>query len=281
MIGDMKVELNKAKKHKYAIPSFNATNSLMIKKYIEIADHLQAPIIIALAEGHIEYMDLEEVLHIYKYYANKTNVPIILHLDHGQDVKIVKQAIDLGFPSVMIDGSMYDFHTNVAITKEIVEYAKAKDVAVEAEIGHVGAGENNYETDKSIDTIYTSVEEAVKFVQETNVDSLAVSIGTVHGHYKGIPKLNFELLEDINNSVDIPLVLHGGSSSGDNNLRKTIEFGIAKINIFTDVVTTINEQLDNDREYFKTLEQINLGIERCLNHYINLFGTKRWREVND
>lgn len=281
MIGDMKVELNKAKKSKYAIPSFNAINPLMIKKYIEMADQLQAPIIVALAEAHIEYMDLDEALYSYKYYADKTNVPIILHLDHGQDIRIVKQAIDLGFPSVMIDGSMYDFHTNVEITKEIVEYAKPKNVAVEAEIGHVGAGGNNYETDKSMDSIYTSVEEAVKFVKKTNVDSLAVSIGTVHGHYKGTPKLNFNLLDDINNSVDIPLVLHGGSSSGDNNLKKTIEFGISKINIFTDIVTAINEQLDCSKEYFKTLNQINLGIEYCLNHYINLFGTNRWREKND
>lgn len=276
MIGDMKVELNKARKNKYAIPAFNVVNPLMIKKYIEVANFLQVPIIIALAEAHLEYMGLEEALHAYKYYANKTNVPIILHLDHGQEIEIVKQAIDLGFPSVMIDGSMHDFDTNVKMTKEIVKYAEPKNVAVESEIGHVGAGEN-YETDKSTDSIYTSVEEAVKFVKQTNVDSLAVSIGTAHGYYKGVPKLNFERLNDINKAIDIPLVLHGGSSSGDNNLRKTIKLGISKINVFTDIVTSINRQLDCSKDFYKVLNQIDLGIEKCLKHYIDLFGTRRWR----
>jgi len=280
MIGNMKVELNKAKKNKYAIPAFNVINPLMIKKYIEVANFLQAPIIIALAEAHIEYMELEEALHAYKYYASKTNVPIILHLDHGQKVEVVKRAIDLGFPSVMIDGSMHDFDTNVNMTREIVKYSKSKDVAVEAEIGHVGAGEN-YETDKSTDSIYTSVKEAIEFVKQTNVDSLAISIGTAHGHYKGIPKLNFDRLSDINNALHIPLVLHGGSSSGDDNLRKTIEFGISKINVFTDIVTSINSQIDFSDDYFKVLDQINLGIEYCLKHYIHMFGTRRWSEIND
>jgi ketose-bisphosphate aldolase len=195
-------------------------------------------------------------------------------------VEVVKRAIDLGFPSVMIDGSMHDFDTNVNMTREIVKYSKSKDVAVEAEIGHVGAGEN-YETDKSTDSIYTSVKEAIEFVKQTNVDSLAISIGTAHGHYKGIPKLNFDRLSDINNALHIPLVLHGGSSSGDDNLRKTIEFGISKINVFTDIVTSINSQIDFSDDYFKVLDQINLGIEYCLKHYIHMFGTRRWSEIND
>ncbi|SKC69539.1 class II fructose-bisphosphate aldolase [Maledivibacter halophilus] len=280
MIGDMKIELSKAKKNKYAIPAFNAINPLMIKKYIEVANSLQAPIIISLAEAHLEYMELEEALYSYEHYASKTNVPIILHLDHGQSIEVVKQAINLGFPSVMIDGSMHDFDTNVKMTKEIIEYSQLKGIAVEAEIGHVGAGEN-YETDELTDSIYTSVEDAVEFVNQTNVNSLAVSIGTAHGHYKGIPKLNFNRLNDINKSVDIPLVLHGGSSSGDDNLRKTIEFGISKINVFTDVVTSINKQMDCGKDYFTVLDQINLGIENCLKHYIDLFGTRKWSEIND
>ena len=269
-----------AKKNRYAIPAFNVINILMMKEYIEIADALQTPIIIALAEAHLEYLGLEEAVCAYKYYAGKTNVPIILHLDHGQKIEIVKQAMDLGFPSVMIDGSMYDFDTNVKLTKEIVEYAKLKDVAVEAEIGHVGAGEN-YETDKLVDSIYTKVEEAVKFAEQTGVDSLAVSIGTAHGYYKGAPKLNFERLKNIRNSVDIPLVLHGGSSSGDNNLKKTIGLGICKINVFTDMVTSINKQLDCSKDYFRVLDQIGLGIQCCFKHYIDLFGTRRWSKVND
>lgn len=279
MIGNMKLELNKAKANNYAIPAVNAISPLMIKKFVAVADALQAPIIVALAEAHLGYMGLKEAFHAYQYYAKQTNVPVMLHLDHGQIVEVVKQAIDVGFPSVMIDGSSHDFRTNVEMTREIVAYSKGKTVAVEGEIGHVGAG-RNYETDQVTESIYTSVAEAVEFLQQTDVDSLAISIGTMHGQYLGTPSLNFDRLIDIKDAVDVPLVLHGGSSSGDDNLKRTIELGISKINIFTDIVTSINYQLDGSTDYFKVLKQIDAGIELCLNHYFDLFGTRKWGKIN-
>ena len=278
MIGNMQLELNKAKANNYAIPAVNAINPLMIKKYVALADFVQAPIIVALAEAHLGYMGLEEALYAWKYYAKQTNVPVMLHLDHGQTMELVKRAIDLGFPSIMIDGSSHDFNINVEMNRAIVDYAMEKNVAVEGEIGHVGAG-SNYETDLRTKSIYTSVEEAVEFLQQTEVDSLAISIGTAHGHYQGTPNLNFGRLAEIRNSVDVPLVLHGGSSSGDDNLKKAIELGISKINIFTDIVTSINHKLDGSFDYFEVLTQIDGGIEACLTHYFDLFGTVKWGNV--
>ena len=278
MIGNMQLELNKAKANNYAIPAVNAISPLMIKKYVAVADSVQAPIIVSLAEAHLGYMGLAEAVHAWEYYATQTNVPVMLHLDHGQTMEVVKRAIDLGFPSIMIDGSSHDFATNVEMTRTIVDYAKGKNVAVEGEIGHVGAG-SNYETDLRTTSIYTTVKEAVEFLQQTKVDSLAISIGTVHGHYQGTPNLNFERLLEIKNSVDVPLVLHGGSSSGDDNLEKAIELGISKINIFTDIVTSINRQLDGTFDYFEVLKQIDAGITACLTHYFNLFGTTKWGKV--
>lgn len=278
MIGNMKYELNKAKGNKYAIPAVNAMNPHMIKKYIDVADAMQAPIIVALAEAHLGYMKLKEAFQAYQYYAHQTNVPVILHLDHGQTVEIVKEAIDIGFPSVMIDGSSYDFKTNVGLTKKIVVYAQGQGISVEGEIGHVGAGQN-YETDQITESVYTSVSDAMEFMQQTEVDSLAISIGTMHGHYIGVPNLNFDRLKEIKNAVDIPLVLHGGSSSGDDNIKKTIKLGISKVNIFTDIVASINNQLDGSLDYFKVLQKIDIGIEQCLGHYFNIFGTRKWGKV--
>lgn len=278
MIGTMQLELAKAKRNHYAIPAVNAINPLMIKKYVALADLVQAPIIISLAEVHLEHMGLEEAVHAWQYYATQTNVPVILHLDHGQDMEIVKKAIDLGFPSIMIDGSSFDFETNVAMTREVVEYAKGKNVAVEGEIGHVGAG-SNYETDQKTESIYTSVHEAVEFAGLTGVDSLAISIGTAHGHYEGVPHLNFERLREIRDAVDAPLVLHGGSSTGDDNLRRAIQLGISKINIFTDIVTSINSQLAGSHDYFDVLQKMDAGIETCLTHYFDRFGTAKWGDV--
>src|SRR5690625_1317381 len=218
MIGDMKLELKKARENKYAIPAVNTINPLMMKQYIHIADELQVPLIVSLAEAHLKYMALSEAFQMYEYYAKQTNIPIILHLDHGQDLSIVKQAIDLGFPSVMIDASEYNFNTNVRLTKEITNYAKGKNVAVEAEIGHVGASDN-YETDIYTESIYTSTQEAIDFVEQTQPDSLAISVGTVHGHYKGTPRINLKRIKEMRNSLDITLDLHDDYSSGDDNLK--------------------------------------------------------------
>ena len=234
------------------------------------------PLILALAEAHIgENITLEDAALVGKKYAEEAKVPVVLHLDHGTTPEVIKKAIDLGFSSVMIDASQDTFEENVRKTKEIIDYAHPKGVVVEAEIGHVGAGEN-YENHETSDSQYTTVEEAKKFAEETGVDSLAISIGTAHGMYKGIPEINFERLKEIAAAVDTPLVLHGGSSSGDENLNRCAINGITKINIFSDLLVAAKEEIDNNKPetYLDVKALSKQGMQKCLEHYYSVFETK-------
>lgn len=262
---------------KYAIPAFNVTNAQMFKAIVEVAEEKKSPVLITLSEAHLPDLSLKEAKALYDYYIDKVNVPIVLHLDHGQTIELVKEAIDCGFPSVMIDASQDDFETNVSKTKEIVEYAKAKGVFVEAEIGHVGSTFGTSEAGIS-DSTYTKVSDAVDFAKLTGVDSLAVSVGTAHGLYKGTPKINFDRLSDIASSIDIPLVLHGGSSSGDDNLRKAKNYRIAKINVFTDVVTAAMEGTGKINDYDVLYKTLSNNMKKCIAHYIDVFETSKWGE---
>ena len=206
-------------------------------------------------------------------------VPAVLHFDHGTTMELIMKAVDKGFKSVMIDASMDSFEDNVKRTKEIVEYAHLRGAVVEAEIGHVGSGEN-YSNSNDGDNIYTTVEDAKKFTELTDVDSLAVSIGTAHGIYKGKPIINFERLKEIRNAVDIPLVLHGGSSTGDDNLAKCTREGICKINIYTDLVNAAYKKVkdSNWNNYYELRDVQKKGMKECLEHYYDVFGTKKFKK---
>jgi len=265
----------KAQEGNYAIPAPNFIDVESMKTYLEVAEELRTPVILALAESHLDLISLEEAALNGKYFAEKANVPVVLHLDHGMTPSIIKQAIDLGFTSVMIDASQDDFESNVARTKEIIEYAHPRGVVVEAEIGHVGSGDN-YENHEHTDSKYTTVEDAENFIKETNVDSLAISIGTAHGMYKGVPEINFKRLNEIAAAVDTPLVLHGGSSSGDDNLQRCAQEGIAKINVFSDLVNAAMDTIkeNNPVNYLEVKAAAKQGMKECLKHYYGVFGTK-------
>ncbi|OJG34105.1 ketose-bisphosphate aldolase [Enterococcus devriesei] len=247
-----------------------------MKDYVEVAEELGLPVILALAEVHLEFITLEEAAYFGKFYAEKVNVPVVLHLDHGMTPSIIKKAIDVGFTSVMIDASQDDFETNVKKTKEIIEYAHPRGVVVEAEIGHVGSGVN-YENHEETDSQYTTVEDAVKFVEETNVDSLAISIGTAHGMYKGVPKINFDRLQEIASAIPTPLVLHGGSSSGDENLNQCGLKGISKINIFSDLINAAQDGIiqENPTNYLDLKKVASKSMKNCLRHYYEVFNTQQ------
>lgn len=263
----------------YAIPAPNFMDVETMKSHIEVAEELGLPVILAFAEEHTTLMSLEEVALNGRHFAEKASIPVVLHLDHGMNIDVIKKAIDLGFTSVMIDGSSDPFEVNVAKTKEVVEYAHQHGVVVEAEIGHVGAGEN-YETDTLTSSIYTDVDEAVRFANETNVDSLAISIGTAHGMYTGVPKINFERLKEINENISVPLVLHGGSSSGDENLKECSINGITKINIFSDLINGAMEKINKDKpeNYLQVKVSAKNGMQDVLRHYYNVFGTAKYLE---
>ena len=275
MLVNSKELLLDAKKNKYAIPSTNVFNLNSLRGVLKAAEENRSPLIVSLAEVHTDVLSIEEAANLVKYYGNKTNLPIVLHFDHGFTPSLVKEAMDNGFTSVMIDGSSLPFDENVEITKEIVALAHSKGITVEAEIGHVGGGESYIDPEKDKSQL-TTVEEAKHFVELTNVDSLAVSIGTAHGAYKGTPKIDFDRLYQINQAINIPLVLHGGSGSGEENLSKAVELGICKVNIFTDLTIAAYEKIAGDFENINYYDMASLaeeGIKECLLKYYSIFKT--------
>ena len=258
----------------YALPSPDFFNLDTLKCHIEVAEELNMPLILAFADALQGYgLTIEEAVPLVKLYAEKSSIPIALHLDHGSCVEVCKKAADLGFTSVMIDASSEPFEENVRRTKEVVDYCRPMGITVEAEIGHVGRGSEFVDASKN-DNVYTTVEECKKFVELTGVDSVAISIGTAHGAYKGTPVINFERLQEIRKAVDVPLVLHGGSSSGDENLKKCAQLGISKINIFTDIVTRGYEiyKTSNAKSLMDLSVEAHNGMKEVLKHYYNLFG---------
>lgn len=259
----------------FAIPAANFIDLDSARAYVEVAEERGLPLILAFAQSHRDIISLDEAAIIGKYFAEKVSVPIALHLDHGADPEYIFRAIELGFKSVMIDASEKSFKENIATTKKIVDFAHKYDVTVEAELGHVGA--NDYsESSEITDSVYTEVKDVVEFVTKTNIDSLAISIGTAHGVYKGIPKINFERLVEINEKTDIPLVLHGGSSTGDENLHRCAVNGINKINIYSDFVNGAYNTIQNSevKDYIEMKKLATKSMKQTLNHYFDVFNTQ-------
>lgn len=275
----MKVDSSKvlpvAQKIGFAIPATNFIDLDSARTFVKVAEERRLPLILAFAESHRHILSLEEAALIGNYFVDKATVPIVLHLDHGTNPEFIFKAIELGFSSVMIDASQKEFEDNIKITKEIVDYAHKHHVSVEAELGHVGS-EDLTEAYELSDSIYTQVNDVIEFVDRTNVDSLAISIGTAHGVYKGEPKINFERLKEIKEIAKVPLVLHGGSSSGDENLSRCAVNGISKINIFTDFINGALHKIEKGqpKNYLVLKELANLGMEEVLNHYYDVFGTR-------
>lgn len=275
LLVNSKEMLIKASKEGYAVPATNFIDLDSARTFVTVAEKLNKPLMLPFAQAHKELISLEEAALIGKYLAKKVSVPVVLHLDHGEDFEFIKRAIDLGFTSVMIDASKESLENNIKITKQVVEYAHQKDVTVEAELGHVGAG-TNYENHETTDSIYTEVKDVQTFLEKTNVDSLAISIGTAHGAYKGTPILNFDRLAEIKEMTNVPLVLHGGSSSGNTNLNRCALNGIAKINIFTDFLNSAYKRnIDgNPKDYLEMKRFSNEAMAETLEVCYKVFATK-------
>lgn len=265
--------LQEARTNGFAFPHFNYWDDLSIKAELAAAEAKGLPVILAWAQKHGPQISIEEAINLGKFYGSRAKVPVILHLDHGTDPELVKWGASHGFSSVMIDASKKKFSDNVKITRNVVEYCHHLGVAVEAEVGHVGTAL----ADDS--TTYTEVKTAVDFVKETKVDSLAVSIGTSHGVYKqGTPKLNFDRIKKIKEAVNVPLVCHGGSSSGDENLNEAAQSGIAKINIYTDLANAALHEAKKktyDTE-FELLKAQSKAIQALSEHYYDVFETAKY-----
>ncbi len=230
----VKTLLEAAEKGKYAVGAFNCNNMEIVQAIVAAAEAEKSPVIIQASQGAIKYAGLDYVVALCNAAAKTASVPIALHLDHGTDMDQIIQCIVGGFTSVMYDGSSKPFEENVAMTKKVIEIARAAGVSTEAELGKLGGIEEHINVSER-DAMMTDPEEARRFVEETGVDSLAVAIGTAHGQYKFPPKLDFERLKRIKERVDVPIVLHGSSGVPAEDLVTAIRLGVRKVNIDTNI----------------------------------------------
>ncbi|MHC5248993.1 ketose-bisphosphate aldolase [Enterococcus sp. LJL90] len=242
MLINMKEMLTIAKENSFAVGAFNISDANQFKAVVEAAEENNAPAIIAVHPDELSFITNDFCAYIIKRIGNSKN-PFVLHLDHGGSVEDVMQAVSCGFTSVMIDGSLLEYEQNVEITKRVVELVKPLSISVEGELGTIGNTGNSIEGGVS-EIVYTRPIDAEDFVERTGIDSLAVAIGTAHGIYPKdfVPELQIDLLKEIVEKVDIPLVLHGGSSNKDEEISKAVAAGVQKINISSDLkVAYINK----------------------------------------
>lgn len=225
--------LGHAYRHAYAVGAFSVVTLDFLEAIIRAAENYRAPVILNLAESHFDYYDFDLLAPAVVAAARRAKVPVAIHLDHGKSIESAERAIRCGFSGVMVDYSDQPFENNLRLTREVVKLAHASGVTVEAELGYVPGGEGENAENLSQEFDYTSHSEARVFVERSGVDCLAVSIGTVHGRMKGAPKLDYARLAKINEAVKIPLVIHGGSGLSDEQFRKLITNGVAKINYYT------------------------------------------------
>lgn len=261
----MKEMLNKAYQEGYAVGQFNINNLEWTQAILAAAEEEKSPVILGVSEGAARYMGgFSVVTAMVKALVEEMNitVPVAIHLDHGSSFDKCKAAIDAGFTSVMIDASSQPFEENVAITKEVVAYAHERGVSVEAELGVVGGQEDDVIADG---VIYADPKECEELVKLTGVDCLAPALGSVHGPYKGEPKLGFKEMEEISQTINLPLVLHGGTGIPTEQIQKSISLGTAKINVNTEnqiaFTKKVREVLNTDSEVYDPRKIIGPGRE--------------------
>jgi ketose-bisphosphate aldolase len=273
MLANIKYWENKAKEGRYAIPHFNVWNAEMLMGVMDAAEESKSPIIISFGTGFVGNTSFEDFSNMMVSMAKKATVPVITHWDHGRSMEIVQNAYNHGMNSVMRDASSYDFEENIRLTKEVVDYFHPLGIPVEAELGHVG-NETIYE-EALASYKYTDPSQAAEFVERTGCDSLAVAIGNQHGVYTSEPKLNFEVVEKVRDAVSVPLVLHGASGIGNEDIKKAISLGITKVNIHTELCqAAMKAVVANQNEPFLQLErEVRQAIKQRALEKIKLFGT--------
>lgn len=222
-----------AQKGGYAVGAFNVENMEMVQAVVAAAEELRSPVIMQTTPSTVKYANLNYFYENVKVAAQEASVPVVIHLDHGNSFELAMQAYRTGYTSIMIDGSHEGFEDNIALTSAVVKACHPGEVPIEAELGKVGGKEDDLDGGEG--DPYTNPQEAAEFVERTGIDSLAVAIGTAHGVYKGVPKLDFSRLSEIRKAVSIPLVLHGTSGVPDEDVAECIKRGICKVNYATDL----------------------------------------------
>lgn len=256
--------LKKAQEGKYAVGQFNINNLEWTQAVLEATKENNAPVILGVSEGAMKYMGGFKVVSAMVNSLIETldvKQPVALHLDHGSSFESCKEAIDAGFSSVMIDGSKLPIDENIAVTKQVVEYAHAKGVSVEAEVGCVGGNEDGVVGGVK----YADANECKRIVDEAGIDALAAALGSVHGEYHGEPVLGFKEMEEIRDLTNMPLVLHGGSGIPEHQIKKSIELGHCKINVNTECqqafTKRVREVLANDDKVYDPRKFLGPGKE--------------------
>jgi len=280
MLVNTKEMLALAQKEGYAVPAFNIHNLETLQVVVEAAAKLRSPVIVAGTPGTFSYGGRDYLQALATVAAKKYDVPIALHLDHHETFVQIKASIDLGTKSVMIDASHHSYEKNIDLVKEVVAYAHANGVTVEAELGRLGGQEDDLIVDDA-DAFYTDPSVAKDYVTRTGIDSLAIAIGTAHGLYKAEPKLDIKRLREIRKVVDVPLVLHGASGVSQQAIRECIENGICKVNIATELKIPFSNALrkflmehpeaNDPRKYMKPAKEamakiVEEKINMCLSN---------------
>lgn len=276
----MKEVLSQSVEKKYAVGAFDTMDRVFTEAIIGAAEAKGVPIILMTVEWAFDKPDVDLFMDYLVERCRRATVPVALHLDHGSSFEAVMKAIHYGCTSVMLDGSSLPFEENVALTKKVVEVAHACGVTVEAEIGHVAGHEGNMlDGNVADESAYTTVDEAIRFYEQTQVDCLAVAIGTVHGVYKGTPKLDYERLQAIRDALPIPIVMHGGSGLSPDDFKKAVAHGINKINFFTGMSLGAADAVKNlikERDKIQMGDIIDCGQQAAfdiVSEHIDIFGT--------
>ncbi|EAE3053355.1 ketose-bisphosphate aldolase, partial [Listeria monocytogenes] len=267
------------KEHQFAVPAFNICSFDMLKAIMEEVEANNAPVILEIHPDEIEYLG-DNFVATVREYAYRSKVPVVIHMDHGGTIKDVMRAIRNGYTSVMIDASRASYEENVALTTQVVELAHKVGVSVEAELGTIG---NNGSAEGGADTIiYTDPDQAEDFVSRTGIDTLAVAIGTAHGLYPKDkkPELNMPLLKELNKRLDIPFVLHGGSGNPDKEVRESVQYGVRKVNLSSDLKSVFFEEVrrvlvDNPAMYEpnQVYPSANEKVKDVVRHKLDILNT--------
>lgn len=270
----MRELLTDAKKRKYAVGGFNVFNLETLSAVVEVAEELKTPLVLGIPERLLKFVNGDSLSAAMVRAAQKSAVPIALHLDHGHTYEGMMKAIQWGFTSIMYDGSALPFAENLKRTKDITRIAHSLGISVEGELGYIGCYAN---TDNISDENIVKPDMAVDFVNKTKIDALAVAVGNNHSGYRGSPKLNFSRLAELNHSVDVPLVMHGGARLSQEDYRNSIQAGIAKINIATDMSTVAVDALKSEltknpsANYVHIMSVVKKGVKDSVRKYMLSF----------
>lgn len=277
----MKTILSRAEQENYGVGAFSVANMEMIMGAIQAAEECSSPIILQIAQVRLPFSPLYLIGPMMIAAAKQASVPIAVHFDHGLDIQVIQEALELGFTSVMIDASHLPLKDNIELTSRVKLIADKYGATVEAEVGQLGGSE-----DGSVDNemYFSDPREVSELYESTGVDAIALSIGNSHGLYKKEPKLNFRILEETKKNVPVPLVLHGGSGISEEDFRQCIKLGIRKINIATASFLSVEGEArsycrEDKRDYFKLSSSMVSGMKKNVIEHINIFqsNNKAWR----